>query len=479
MALMVYDTLRAKKEEFEPIQEGKIGIYFCGMTVQDKPHIGHMLAFVAGDMIRRYLLFRGFDVTYVQNFTDVDDKIIAKANEEGVDYTVVAERNIAEYFKYADELNIMRADIYPKATEHINDIIALIERLVAKDFAYEAGGDVYFRVRKFPEYGKLSKRRIDDLLSGARIEVDEQKEDPLDFTLWKKAKEDEPAWESPWGSGRPGWHIECSVMSMKYIGETLDMHGGGQDLVFPHHENEIAQSEAATGKSFVRYWMHNGLLNLRGEKMSKSTGHFFSIEEINREFNGDVIRFYLLSTHFRSRTEFSRERLEEAKAGLERIKNICVYLDERRRALEGSGVSVSTPESEGLREMVADVHRAFLDAMDDDFNSGEAIGHIFRLVREINRVRTAGEEYLKDDLETIRAILEAIAVFDSILGLFKHGLPTAGIEVPDEVRRLVAEREEARHVRDWARSDALRDQISELGYSIEDRKDGPSVKPRR
>lgn len=477
MALVVYDTLRAKKEEFKPVHEGKVGIYFCGMTVQDKPHIGHMLAFVAGDMIRRYLLFRGYDVTYVQNFTDVDDKIIAKANEEGVDYQVVAQRNIDEYFKYADELNIERADVYPKATEHIGDIISLIRRLEEKDFAYEAGGDVYFRVRRFNEYGKLSKRRIDDLVSGARIEVDDQKEDPLDFALWKKAKEGEPAWESPWGMGRPGWHIECSVMSMKYIGETLDMHGGGQDLVFPHHENEIAQSEAATGKSFVNYWMHNGLLNLRGEKMSKSTGHFFSIEEINREFPGDVIRFYLLSTHFRSRTEFSRERLEEARAGLERIRNTCIYLDERRRALEGAGASVSTPEGEGLRDIVSDVKKRFLEGMDDDFNSGEAIGHVFRLVREINRVRAAGQEHLAGDNETIESILEAFAMFDSILGFFRGGLPTAEMEIPEDVRRLVAEREEARKAKEWARSDELRDRIASMGFLIEDRKEGPSLRP--
>ena len=361
MTLKVYDTLRAVKEAFRPVREGKVGIYFCGMTVQDKPHIGHMLAFVAGDMIRRYLKFKGYEVTYVQNFTDVDDKIIARANEEGVDYTVVAERNIKEYFKYAEELNIIPADVYPKATEHIGDIVELIKKLEEKGFAYSAGGDVYFRVRRFDGYGKLSKRRVDELQSGARIEMDERKEDPLDFALWKNAKEGEPAWDTPWGRGRPGWHIECSVMSMKYLGETIDMHGGGQDLIFPHHENEIAQSEAVTGKPFIRYWLHNGLLNLRGEKMSKSTGHFFSIEEINREFSGDVIRFYLLSTHFRSRTEFSRERLVEAEAGLERIRNLCIYLDERKRALEDSGDSVPTGESERLKRLVGEVKKDFLD----------------------------------------------------------------------------------------------------------------------
>ncbi len=479
MTLKVYDTLRAVKEEFRPVREGKVGIYFCGMTVQDKPHIGHMLAFVAGDMIRRYLKFKGYEVTYVQNFTDVDDKIIARANEEGVDYTVVAERNIKEYFKYAEELNIIPADVYPKATEHIGDIVELIKKLEEKGFAYSAGGDVYFRVRRFAGYGKLSKRRVDELQSGARIEMDERKEDPLDFALWKNAKEGEPAWDTPWGRGRPGWHIECSVMSMKYLGETIDMHGGGQDLIFPHHENEIAQSEAVTGKPFIRYWLHNGLLNLRGEKMSKSTGHFFSIEEINREFSGDVIRFYLLSTHFRSRTEFSRERLVEAEAGLERIRNLCIYLDERKRALEDSGDSVPTGESERLKRLVGEVKKDFLDGMDDDFNSGEGIGHIFRLVREVNRIRTAGEENLARDFSVIEEILGAFGMFDSILGLFRDGMPKAGLDVPGEVTKLIGEREDARRIKDWARADVLRDRIADLGFIIEDRPDGPSLKPKK
>jgi cysteinyl-tRNA synthetase len=476
MTLMVYDTLRARKTEFNPLDQDRVGIYFCGMTVQDKPHIGHMLAFVAGDMIRRYLLYKGYKVTYVQNFTDIDDKIIAKAAEEGVDYTVVAERNIGEYFRYARELNILPADIYPKATEHIGDIIALIEGLEERGYAYDAGGDVYFRVRRFKDYGKLSKRRVDELQAGARIEVGEQKEDPLDFTLWKAAKEGEPAWESPWGRGRPGWHIECSVMSMKYLGETLDMHGGGQDLVFPHHENEIAQSEAATGKPYVNYWMHNGLLNLRGEKMSKSTGHFFSIEDINREFPGEVIRFYLLSTHFRSRSEFSRERLQEAEAGFERIRNLCTFLDECRG---NGGEKASTLETTELRALVGEVRDDFLAGMDDDFNSAEAIGHIFRLVREVNRVRAADEAALRRDGETVGAIIDAFRMFDSILGLFKGGLPRAELDVPAEVRRLVEEREEARRRKDWASADSLRDRIEEMGFVLEDRPDGTTLKPKR
>ena len=479
MALKVYDTLRARKEEFEPVSPGKVGIYFCGMTVQDRPHIGHMLAFVAGDMIRRHLRFKGYEVTYVQNFTDIDDKIIAKANEEGVEYRVIAERNMKEYFRYAEELNILKADVYPLATQHIAEIVSLIGALVDKGFAYDAGGDVYFRVRAFPQYGRLSKRNVDDLQSGARIEVGERKEDPLDFTLWKGAKEGEPAWDSPWGPGRPGWHIECSAMSMKYLGTTIDMHGGGQDLIFPHHENEIAQSEAATGKPYIRYWLHNGLLNLRGEKMSKSTGHFFAIEDINREFTGEVIRFYLLSTHFRSGTEFSRERLKEAEAGLERIRNACIWVDERLSALRAASPRPKTNETEKLAGLVEDVKRDFVEAMDDDFNSAEAIGHVFRLVREINRIRAEGDDGPAQRAEIIEKLREALGIFDSVLGLFRRGLPAVGLEIPGEVAGLVAERERARKEKRWADADTLRKKIAGLGFIVEDRPAGPFVKPAK
>ncbi|MCU0639573.1 MAG: cysteine--tRNA ligase [Candidatus Krumholzibacteria bacterium] len=478
MTLKVYDTLRRKKEEFRPVNEGRVGIYFCGMTVQDKPHMGHMLAFVAGDMIRRYLKFKGYEVTYLQNFTDVDDKIIARAVEEGIDFHEVAERNIGEYFKYEKELNITPADIYPRATEHIGDIISLIRSLEEKGLAYGSGGDVYFRVRGCPFYGKLSGRRVDELQSGARIEVGETKEDPLDFTLWKGAKEGEPAWDSPWGRGRPGWHIECSAMSMKYLGETLDMHGGGLDLVFPHHENEIAQSESATGRPYVRYWMHNGLLNLQGEKMSKSTGHFFSIEDICREFPGDVVRFYLLSTHFRSTTEFGRERLKEAKAGLERIRNLCEYLDEAGRGGGGSAAAGGTEGGRKLIDTAAQVKNDFLAAMDDDFNSGEAIGHIFRLVREVNRVKSEDPAAVEGDESARNALLSLFGIFDEILGLFRDGLPRASGSVPPEVAELAAQREEARRSRDWASADRLRARVLELGWVIEDRPEGPRLKIR-
>jgi cysteinyl-tRNA synthetase len=470
MTLQVYNRYSGRKEEFKPVHDRKIGIYFCGMTVQDKPHMGHMLAFVAGDMIRRYLKFKEYDVTYVQNFTDVDDKIISKANEEGIDFTEVAQRNIDEYFRFAGELNIMPADIYPKATEHIDDIIDLISKLEKKGYAYKSGTDVYYRVRKFPQYGKLSGRVIDDLQSGARIEVGEEKEDPLDFTLWKGAKEGEPAWDSPWGPGRPGWHIECSVMSMKYLGDTLDMHGGGMDLVFPHHENEIAQSEAATGSEYVRYWMHNGLLNLSGEKMSKSTGHFFLIEDILKEFSGEVVRFYFLSTHFRSNSEFGRERLQEAAAGFERIREFCIRLDEAHgNSAEGEG------RSDEIDAYGRQVREDFLASMDDDFNSAEAIGHIFRLIREINTITGGDPVKLAGHPGSLGDLLADISTYDSILGLFADGLPSAGGGVPAEIAKMVAEREEARKSKDWAKADELRGAVLEAGYIIEDRPEGPRI----
>ncbi len=475
MTLRVYDTLRQKKVPFEPVHPGRVGMYYCGMTVQDRPHMGHMLAFVAGDMIRRYLEYLGYEVTYVQNFTDIDDKIIARAQEEGVDYRVVAERNIRAYHEAARALGIRPATVYPLATEHIDEIVALIERLVEKGHAYAAGRDVYFRVRTMPDYGKLSKRNVDDLKAGARIEVDEQKEDPLDFALWKGSDPPEPGWESPWGRGRPGWHIECSAMSMKYLGETLDFHGGGEDLIFPHHENELAQSECATGRPFVNHWLHNGLLHLRGEKMSKSTGNFFAMDDVLREFPGGVVRFYLLSTHFRSQSEFSRDRLEEARRGYERIVNAVRLLDERRRNLGDDAAPVVTPPARELIDTVGAVRERFLAAMDDDFNSAAAIGQVFELVRAFNAAVDRGEGAARS-APALEAVAEAFELFDRILGLFPQGMPRADTEVPDEIRCLVDERQQARRARDFARADALRDEIVARGYVVEDTPDGVRVR---
>jgi cysteinyl-tRNA synthetase len=383
MAHRVYDTLKQKNTDLVPVRPGKVGMYVCGMTVQDKPHMGHMLAFVSGDMIRRYLEYLGYDVAYIQNFTDIDDKIIDRANQEGVDYRVVVERNIEAYHRIAEAVNIKPATLYPYATRHMDEIIAMVQDLITKGHAYESKGDVYFRVRTKKDYGKLSKRDIDDLISGARVEVGENKEDPLDFALWKASKPGEPAWDSPWGLGRPGWHIECSAMATKYLGETLDFHGGGEDLIFPHHENELAQSECATGREFVHHWMHNGLLNLRGQKMSKSTGHFFGMEDVLREFDGQVVRFYLLSTHFRSQMEYSRERLEASEKTFDRLVNACRSVDELRSRLDGSP-AVSTAQGRELAAAAEKARESFLAAMDDDFNSAGAIGYLFELIKTYN-----------------------------------------------------------------------------------------------
>ena len=471
MSLKVYDTLRTTKTEFKPRDGKNVGIYFCGMTVQDKPHMGHMLAFASGDMIRRYLEYKGYQVTYIQNFTDIDDKIIDKANAEGLDYTEVAQRNIDAYFEAAEKLHIKPASLYPKATEHIQEILDLIQVLIDKDHAYAAGGDVYFRVRTFETYGKLSKRKIDDLMSGARIAVGEEKEDPLDFALWKGAKEGEPGWDSPWGRGRPGWHIECSAMSMKYLGNTLDFHGGGEDLIFPHHENELAQSEAATGDEFVRYWLHNGLLNLEGEKMSKSTGHFFAMEDVLAKFEGAVVRFYLMSSHFRSQSEYSRARLDDAKKGYERLVLACRSIDESLTRLADSP-GISSPAGNDLKEAVEKANEGFFAAMDDDFNSAGAIGAMFELIKTYYKLIDKKGAMVTQDREALEALKNAVVVFDEVLGLFPHGFPTASEDIPQEIRDLAEARVEARKAKDFQKSDELRDTIAEKGYLIEDRPNG-------
>lgn len=477
MTLRVYDTLKSEKTDFQPQKDNEVGMYFCGMTVQDKPHMGHMLAFVAGDMIRRYLEYKGYKVKYIQNFTDIDDKIIEKANAEGVDYTVVAGRNIEAYHEAAKALLIKPATIYPKATEHIKEIVDLIADLMEKGHAYAAGGDVYFRVRSFRGYGKLSKRNIDDLMSGARIAVGEEKEDPLDFALWKGAKEGEPGWDSPWGRGRPGWHIECSAMSMKYLGQTLDFHGGGQDLIFPHHENELAQSEASTGKPFVNHWLHNGLLNLKGEKMSKSTGHFFAMEDVLREFDGVVVRFYLLMTHFRNQTEYSRERLLEAKAAHERLVLACRSMSEHLDAI-GDTPGVKGPGGRALSEAIDKARESFFAAMDDDFNSAGAVGAMFDLIKSYYRLVDDKGETLTRDRGALESLCDTITLFDRVLGLFPDGFPKAVMDVPADIMTMVEERQQARKAKDFARADELRDKIDAAGYVVEDRPEGQRVRKK-
>jgi cysteinyl-tRNA synthetase len=463
VSLRIYDTLTASKREFVPVESGRVGMYVCGMTVQDKPHVGHIRASLSGDLMRRYLAHLGYDVTYVYNFTDVDDKIIEKANREGVDYAAVSERNIEAYLRYADLHNIQRATVYPRATQHIGEIQALIRRLMDHRAAYAAGGDVYYEVRTKADYGKLSKRNVDDMRAGARIEVGEHKRDPLDFVLWKGAKPGEPAWESPWGPGRPGWHIECSAMSMKYLGEHFDIHGGGQDLIFPHHENEIAQSEAATGKPFANFWTENGMVNLSGEKMSKSTGLLFYAEDIAARFDPAVVRYYLLSTHYRSPIDFSEERLAEAGIAYRRLLAPLV----RAGAWDGPGDAAAALGGE-LRAAAGEAERQFREAMEDDFNSAKALGHLFDFARDVNRALDEGSG------PEGRAAAGILLRLGQILGLFWRAPQTETWS--SEVLALVEEREGARRSRDWSRADALRVRLLDLGVMVEDGGQGPRLK---
>jgi cysteinyl-tRNA synthetase len=465
MTLRVYDTLTRNKREFVPVTSGRAGMYVCGMTVQDKPHVGHIRAALSGDVIRRYLTHLGYDVTYVYNFTDVDDRIIERANKEGIEYANVSQRNIDIYLHYASLHNILPATVYPRATQHIAEIQDMIRRLIERGVAYAAGGDVYYEVRKKSDYGKLSGRNVDDMRSGARIEVDEDKRDPLDFALWKGAKPGEPAWDSPWGPGRPGWHIECSAMAMKYLGDTFDIHGGGTDLIFPHHENEIAQSESATGKPFANYWCENGLVNLSGEKMSKSTGNLFFIEDIVAAVDPEIVRYYLLSTHYRSPIEFSRERLDEAGVSYKRLRSPL----ERANVWQIGG-DTKTTAGGTLGEAVAEAERLFTESMDDDFNSARALGHLFDLSRHVNRAidEGAGPEGV--------SAAQSLYRLGQVLGLFWKA-PAAEAWEP-EVVALVEAREQARASKDWKAADSLRAQLLERGVLVEDSAQGPKLKRR-
>jgi cysteinyl-tRNA synthetase len=427
--------------------------------------MGHMLAFVAGDMIRRYLEYLGYDVTYIQNFTDIDDKIIARANEEGVGWRDVAERNIAAFLDAVRLLGILPATLYPRATEHVPEMHALIADLVAKGKAYPRKGDVYFRVAAFPSYGALSKRKLEDLVAGARVEVDEDKDDPLDFALWKAAKPGEPAWDSPWGPGRPGWHIECSAMAMKHIGPSLDLHGGGEDLIFPHHENEIAQSESATGLRFANFWTHNGWVKLSGRKMSKSEKHFVLIEELVKSFDPAVVRFYLLSTHYRSPIDFSLARLREAETALARLKTAT---GEAERVPPGALGGHDHP----LREATERARASFREALDDDFNSARAIGHLFELAKAINLALESGVGSGVSS-EDVHAGARALRELAGVLGL---PLGDAELEVPESIGKLVEAREAARREKRWADADRIRNQAEEAGFVIEDRPGGPRVR---
>jgi cysteinyl-tRNA synthetase len=471
--MRIYDNLRRRKEEFVPLNKDFVGMYVCGMTVQDRPHIGHMFSAIAGDTIRRYLDHKGYNVRYVYNFTDVDDKIIQKSNEEGIPWQDIAARNIEAFHKYAKLLGIRPATVYPKATEHIAEIVEMVRKIVDKGNAYESGGDVYFAVDAWPSYGKLSGRKLDELRAGARVDPGEKKRNPLDFALWKAAKPGEPSWESPWSSGRPGWHIECSAMSMKYLGESFDLHGGGQDLVFPHHENEIAQSEAATGKPFVQFWIENGLVNLTGEKMSKSTKHFLSVEDICAEVDPETLRFYLLSTHYSSPTEFNMERVAEAGSGIERLRNAI-----RNAAIVSSGVNLAEvqPTEGELASATTDAEKKFTGSMDDDFNSARALGHLFDLAKSINKQIEAGIVSPRERA-TVGIAARKLTELGKVLGLFWTE-ETGAEELPEDVLELLAQRETARKGKEWARADELRNLVDTKGYLIEDRPGGPVLRKK-
>jgi cysteinyl-tRNA synthetase len=469
VSLRAYDMRRRAKVPFEPVHPGRAGMYVCGMTVQDRPHVGHMRYAVAGDAIRRILEWKGYDVTYVTNFTDIDDRIIARGNAEGIAWEQVAARNIDSFLRYSKLLNVKPATHYPRATEHIPEIQALITRLIERDHAYAAGGDVYFDVRSYPPYGGLSGRNVDDLRSGVRIEVGESKRDPLDFTLWKGAKPGEPSWPSPWGPGRPGWHIECSAMAMKYLGNTFDFHGGGQDLIFPHHENEIAQSEAANGVPFARHWVENGLVNLGGEKMSKSTQHFFLIEDVAKNVDPEVIRFYLQSTHYRSPIEWSEERLREAAIAYERLREALAKSESFAGTTATSGSAAAPSDSPLLVEM-ASLGREFDESLEDDFNTAKAQGHLFEMAKAVNRTADSAG----DSAATRAAVVEAgraLRRHGETIGLF-WGSGTPEGRVPEEVETLVKQRDEARLQKLWSRADELRDEILARGYVLEDSKGG-------
>lgn len=457
--MKILNTLTRRKEEFVPINEGKVGIYVCGPTVYDYIHIGNARPMIVFDTLRRYLEYKGYDVNYVSNFTDVDDKIIKRANEEGVDASVISERYIAEVKKDMAALNVREATTHPKATEEIPDMIEMVKTLIEKGYAYEVNGTVYFRTRKFKDYGKLSKKNIDDLRSGNRdllVSGVDEKEDPLDFVLWKPKKEGEPSWPSPWGDGRPGWHLECSVMSKKYIGDVIDIHAGGEDLVFPHHENEIAQSEAANGTEFARYWMHNGFLKINNEKMSKSLGNFFTVREIAEKYPLQVIRFFMLSAHYRSPLNFSADLVEASKNGLERILTAVDRLK-----------SISRTEGE-VDKAVADEMDAFVKkyeaAMDDDLNTADAISVIFELVKYANVNVT--EESTK---ATVELVLNTVTKLCDILGIITEKKK----EILDsDIEALIEERQAARKAKNFARADEIRDQLSDMGIILEDTREG-------
>ena len=462
--MKIYNTLSKRKEEFVPLQEGKVSMYVCGPTVYNLIHIGNARPMIVFDTVRRYMEHKGLEVNYVSNFTDVDDKIIKKANEEGVEAGIISERYIAECKKDMEAMNVKPATTHPQATNEIQGMIDMINSLIEKGYAYVAkDGTVYFRTRTFKEYGKLSHKNLDDLQGGNRsllVSGEDQKEDPLDFVLWKPKKENEPYWVSPWCNGRPGWHIECSVMSKKYLGEEIDIHAGGEDLIFPHHENEIAQSEAANGKQFAKYWMHNAFLNIDNKKMSKSLGNFFTVREISEKYDLQVLRFFMLSAHYRSPLNFSADLMEAAKSGLDRIVTCAHNMKYLLEKAEG----IATDEEQKLIEEAQKYVTRFDEAMDDDFNSADAISVVFELVKFINSntSEAASKEYLE-------VLYKELAELTDVLGLIIEKKE----EILDsDIEKLIEERQAARKEKNFARADEIRNELLEKGIVLEDTREG-------
>lgn len=461
--MKIYNTMTRQKEEFVPLEAGKVKMYVCGPTVYNFIHLGNARPFAVFDTLRRYFEYKGYDVTYIQNFTDVDDKIIKRSHEEGITPEEVANKYIEEYFKDCDALGIKRATVHPQVTDNIKYIIEFIEGLIGKGYAYESEGDVLFRTRKFPEYGKLSHQNIEELELGARIDVDQKKEDPLDFVLWKAKKEGEPGWKSPWGEGRPGWHIECSVMSRRYLGETIDIHAGGQDLQFPHHENEIAQSESCSGKTFAKYWMHNGYINVDGEKMSKSLGNFFTVREIGEKYDLGLVRFFLLSTHYRNPVNFSDTILDQSKAGLERLTNAR----DRAEFILDKLVEDNLKDSEKeLLKQVDSYRDKFTEAMDDDLNTADAISAIFELAKFMNTniQEESSKEFVQKNLD----------IFNELTGVLNIAQKSTEEDdgLTEKVEELIAKRAEAKKNKDFSLADQIREELINMGISIEDTRQG-------
>ena len=472
MAPRVFNTLTRGKEDLAPLHAGLVRMYVCGVTVYDLSHIGHGRSAIVFDVMRRYLRHRGHAVKFVKNFTDIDDKIIRKANQEGVSAQEISERYIEEYRTDMASLGVAPADIEPKATEHVPQMIVLIERLIARGVAYPVEGDVYFEVRRFPGYGRLSGKNLEELQAGARVEVDERKRDPMDFALWKATKPGEPSWASPWGQGRPGWHIECSAMAMQYLGEVLDIHGGGEDLIFPHHENEIAQSEAATGKLFARYWLHNGFVNLAAEKMSKSVGNTLTIKDLVRRHDPEALRLYLLGTHYRHPLEFGDERIVEAGRALARLRALKDEADRlATRGTPGPGPDL------GLFDEVAAQRARFEAAMDDDFNTPQALGVLFDLARALHGVRDQVAQGTAGAGAFLLGVGELV-MLARVLGLLEGGRKEAVVDpqLRARIESLVYLRQEARRQRDFGEADRLRDELARLGVILEDTRDGTTWK---